>query len=151
MASRRADDPLEWSFREAAGLTETELSQELGWSTTTISRAELGHLHLSEVDVIIYLAFCGVYGIYGAELHACAAKPSPGSATSCADTDPVYPYDDIELAVLVRTDRQQVLHRPHPALFTFFVHERLFGRWSAIRRSCTTKCRSRCCLTDCRR
>jgi transcriptional regulator with XRE-family HTH domain len=66
--------------REAAGLTTVELARKLGWSVTRVSRSELGHLRLSVVDVITYLAFCGVYGNYGAELHAMCreAEPKPG-------------------------------------------------------------------------
>jgi Domain of unknown function (DUF5753) len=42
-------------------------------------------------------------------IRALTAKRSPGS--------------DIDFAVRVRIDRQQVLHRPQPGRFTFFVHE----------------------------
>jgi transcriptional regulator with XRE-family HTH domain len=67
-------------IREAAGLTEAELSDKLGWSTTRISRSEHGYVHLSEIDVIVYLAFCGVYGIYGSDQRAMCreAEPKPG-------------------------------------------------------------------------
>jgi transcriptional regulator with XRE-family HTH domain len=67
-------------IREAAGLTEAALSQELGWSTTKISRSERGYIRLSQVDVILYLAFCGIYGDHGAELQALCreAEPKPG-------------------------------------------------------------------------
>jgi transcriptional regulator with XRE-family HTH domain len=67
-------------IREAAGLTEAELSGKLGWSTTRISRSERGYVQLSEIDVIVYLAFCGVYGIYGSVQRAMCreAEPKPG-------------------------------------------------------------------------
>jgi hypothetical protein len=67
-------------IREAAGLTEAALSQDLGWSTTKISRSELGYVRLSQVDVIFYLAFCGVHGVHGAELQALCreAETKPG-------------------------------------------------------------------------
>lgn len=47
--------------REAAGLTGLELAHQVGWSPSRVSRVESGHLGLSEVDLIHYLAFCGVY------------------------------------------------------------------------------------------
>jgi transcriptional regulator with XRE-family HTH domain len=67
-------------IREAAGLTETQLSEQLGWSITRISRSERGYVALSEIDVIVYLAFCGVYGTFGSAQRAMCreAEPKPG-------------------------------------------------------------------------
>jgi transcriptional regulator with XRE-family HTH domain len=152
--------------REAAGLTEAELSDRLGWSASRISRSERGYVRLSEIDVIVYLAFCGIYGIYGSDQRAMCreAEPKPGywirrhdtglpeatrsliyhESTASASTsyEPEFvpgllqtegyiraltvgqwPNWDVEFAVRIRQDRQQVLHRPRPAQFTFFVHE----------------------------
>lgn len=66
--------------RHAAGMTEEELGEWLGWSPTKVSRAERGYVHLSELDVVVYLAYCGVYGIHGADLKAMCreAEPKPG-------------------------------------------------------------------------
>lgn len=66
--------------REAAGLTVAGLGEWLGWSITKVSRAELGYIHLNEVDVILYLSFCGVEGNHGAEQRAMCreAEPKPG-------------------------------------------------------------------------
>ena len=56
--------------REVAGLTEEELGQQLGWSGTKVSRSECGYVRLNEMDVILYLAFCGVYGVHGSDQRA---------------------------------------------------------------------------------
>ena len=66
--------------RLAAGLTEAQLGGEVGWSASKISRIESGQIRLSEVDVIHYLAFCGIYGKHCAELRALVreATPKPG-------------------------------------------------------------------------
>ena len=66
--------------RKAAGMTEEELGDQLGWSGTKVSRSESGYVQLSEIDVILYLAFCGVYGTHGSEQRAMCreAEPKPG-------------------------------------------------------------------------
>lgn len=66
--------------REAAGLTEVELADELGWSASRVSRSERGYIQLSEIDVISFLSFCGVYGIHGSDQRAMCreAEPKPG-------------------------------------------------------------------------
>lgn len=46
--------------REAAGYNGLTLAKRLGWSTTKVSRVETGARLISEVDVAIYLASCGV-------------------------------------------------------------------------------------------
>jgi transcriptional regulator with XRE-family HTH domain len=46
--------------RERAGYNGLELSKRLGWSPTKVSRVETGARVISEVDVAIYLASCGV-------------------------------------------------------------------------------------------
>ncbi|HET9141588.1 helix-turn-helix transcriptional regulator, partial [Actinophytocola sp.] len=48
-------------YREAAGLSGAQLAHDIGWSPTRISRIEAGMVALSEVDLILYLAFCGTY------------------------------------------------------------------------------------------
>ena len=67
-------------LREAAGLTGAELAHKIGWTTTRVSRCELGYVHLNEVDLITYLGFCGVFGAYGNEWRAMCreAEPKPG-------------------------------------------------------------------------
>lgn len=47
--------------REAAGMNGLQLSREIGWSPGRMSRVESGQLRVSEVDMIQYLAWCGVY------------------------------------------------------------------------------------------
>src|SRR6266516_1182843 len=66
--------------REAAGLTEMDLAYWLGWSLTRVSRSERGYVQLSEIDVILYLAFCGVHGVHGDDQRAMCreAEPKPG-------------------------------------------------------------------------
>jgi transcriptional regulator with XRE-family HTH domain len=46
--------------RELAGYNGLELAGRLGWSTTKVSRVETGARIISEVDIAIYLASCGV-------------------------------------------------------------------------------------------
>src|SRR6201999_1579947 len=46
--------------RERAGYNGLELAKRLGWSTTKVSRVETGARIISEVDLAIYLASCGV-------------------------------------------------------------------------------------------
>jgi transcriptional regulator with XRE-family HTH domain len=46
--------------REAAGYNGLALAKRLGWSTTKVSRVETGARLISEVDIAIYLASCGV-------------------------------------------------------------------------------------------
>jgi transcriptional regulator with XRE-family HTH domain len=46
--------------RELAGYNGLELANRLGWSTTKVSRVETGARIISEVDIAIYLASCGV-------------------------------------------------------------------------------------------
>jgi len=48
-------------YREAAGLSGAQLAHDIGWSPTRISRIEAGQVALSEVDLILYLAFCGTH------------------------------------------------------------------------------------------
>ncbi len=59
-------------------------SWALGRTLTEISRAEHGYLRLSEVDVIFYLAFCGVHGRKGADLRARCREAEPNPATGSA-------------------------------------------------------------------
>src|SRR5882672_7353258 len=56
--------------REAAGLTEARLAEEVGWTPTKISRIESGRIGLSEVEVLHYLGFCGIYGTHAHDLRA---------------------------------------------------------------------------------
>jgi transcriptional regulator with XRE-family HTH domain len=56
--------------RREAGLTEAKLGRQLGWSASKVARSEFGQVKLSTIDVITYLAFCGVYGKRSAELRA---------------------------------------------------------------------------------
>lgn len=67
-------------IREAAGLTEVQLSREMDWTTTKISKAEHGLWRINTVDVITYLAFCGVYGNYTLPMRELCreAEPKPG-------------------------------------------------------------------------
>jgi transcriptional regulator with XRE-family HTH domain len=152
--------------REAAGLTGTELAENVGWTQTKISRIERGYLSVGTVDLLIYLAFCEVYRGQALDLLAmCRAAESahgywlsshePGLEDSLcsliyhestANTSVSYepetipgllqtenyiramharrwPDDDADLAVRIRMQRQQVLHRPRPSRFTFFVNE----------------------------
>jgi transcriptional regulator with XRE-family HTH domain len=46
--------------REQAGMTETELARRLGWPLTTISRMENGRRTTTTIDVIQYVAMCGL-------------------------------------------------------------------------------------------
>lgn len=48
--------------REAARYTGWELAKKLSWSQSKVSRMELGSRTCPEVDVAIFLAFCGVGG-----------------------------------------------------------------------------------------
>lgn len=64
-------------LREAAGLTGAELAHKIGWTTTRVSRCELGYVHLNEVDLITYLGFCGVFGAYGNEWRAMCREAYP--------------------------------------------------------------------------
>lgn len=152
--------------REAAGLTEAELADQLGWSTTRISRSERGYIQLSEIDVIFYLSFCGIHGISGSDQRAMCREAASkaghwlrrhptglsdavrsliyheSTANASTSYEPDFvpgllqteaytraltlrrsPNSDISLAVRVRKHRQQILYRPRPASFTFFVHE----------------------------
>ncbi|MGH3756207.1 helix-turn-helix domain-containing protein [Actinophytocola sp.] len=47
--------------REAAGVTAARVADETGWDRTKISRIESGRVGIGTVDVIFYLAACGVY------------------------------------------------------------------------------------------
>ncbi|HET9138797.1 helix-turn-helix transcriptional regulator [Actinophytocola sp.] len=49
------------SYREAAGLNRAQLAHDIGWTPTRISRIEAGKVGISEVDLILYLAFCGTH------------------------------------------------------------------------------------------
>ena len=46
--------------RTAAGYLGKELAFRLGWSTTKVSRVEVGARAISEADIIMYLASCGL-------------------------------------------------------------------------------------------
>jgi transcriptional regulator with XRE-family HTH domain len=46
--------------RELAGYNGQDLARRLGWSTTKVSRVETGARTVTEVDIAIYLASCGV-------------------------------------------------------------------------------------------
>jgi transcriptional regulator with XRE-family HTH domain len=46
--------------RERAGFSGQDMARRLGWSTTKVSRLETGARTVSEVDIAIYLASCGV-------------------------------------------------------------------------------------------
>lgn len=46
--------------REAAGYQGQELARRLGWSPTKVSRVEVGARPVTQADVAIYLASCGV-------------------------------------------------------------------------------------------
>jgi transcriptional regulator with XRE-family HTH domain len=46
--------------RELVGYNGQDLARRLGWSTTKVSRVETGARTVSEVDIAIYLASCGV-------------------------------------------------------------------------------------------
>jgi transcriptional regulator with XRE-family HTH domain len=48
-------------IREAAGLSGVDLSIRVGWSPSKISRIESGRYNISDVDLLQYLGFCGVY------------------------------------------------------------------------------------------
>lgn len=67
-------------IREAAGLTGAELADKLDWTPTRISRIELGYNRLDEIDLILYMAFCGVYGPDAFEQRALCreAEAKPG-------------------------------------------------------------------------
>lgn len=47
--------------REAAGLSGADLARRTGWPPAKISRIESGRYDLSDVDLLHYLGFCGVY------------------------------------------------------------------------------------------
>jgi transcriptional regulator with XRE-family HTH domain len=47
-------------LRKAAGLTGRELASRIGWSEAKVSRIETGMTEISMVDLIHYMAFCGV-------------------------------------------------------------------------------------------
>jgi transcriptional regulator with XRE-family HTH domain len=47
--------------RQAAGLSGPQLAHRAGWQPAKISRMETGHVNASDVDVLHYLGFCGVY------------------------------------------------------------------------------------------
>jgi transcriptional regulator with XRE-family HTH domain len=49
------------AIREATGMSEAELARTIGWSSTKVSRVETGHTPISQVDLVHYLAYCGVY------------------------------------------------------------------------------------------
>ena len=46
--------------RKKARYTTSDLARQLGWSASKVSRMESGERGQSEVDVAVYLAFCGV-------------------------------------------------------------------------------------------
>jgi transcriptional regulator with XRE-family HTH domain len=46
--------------REAAGFNGKDMALRLGWSTTKVSRVEVGARPISEADLIMYLASCGL-------------------------------------------------------------------------------------------
>jgi hypothetical protein len=47
--------------RKRSGLSATDVSRTLGWSLSKTSRAELGMYRISEVELVHYLAACGVH------------------------------------------------------------------------------------------
>jgi transcriptional regulator with XRE-family HTH domain len=55
-------------LRAAAELTGTALAEELGWTTTRVSRIESGQIELDTVDLIRYLGALGIYGAAGDDL-----------------------------------------------------------------------------------
>lgn len=48
--------------REAAGVTTARVAHQTGWDRTRVSRIESGRVGVTTVDVIFYLAACGIYG-----------------------------------------------------------------------------------------
>ncbi|OLF08260.1 helix-turn-helix domain-containing protein [Actinophytocola xanthii] len=47
--------------REAAGLTGQQVAEHTGWHRTKVSRVESGHYAISPVELIHYLAACGIH------------------------------------------------------------------------------------------
>lgn len=156
--------------REAAGISEVELSESIGWSQTKISRIELGYAKLSGYEVILYLAFCGVHGpgaVEAREICRIAERQlgywlSPhgewledslssliyheSTADRCTSYEPLLipgllqtaAYARVRIGaeqwrgpqlvdqcVRFRMERQQILHVPRPARFTYFLHEQV--------------------------
>ncbi|HEV2784473.1 MAG TPA: helix-turn-helix transcriptional regulator [Actinophytocola sp.] len=64
--------------RLAAGLQLSYVARKLGWSPAKLSRMESGGRGQSEVDVAIYLTFCGVHKEELNELLELAREPDDG-------------------------------------------------------------------------
>jgi transcriptional regulator with XRE-family HTH domain len=64
--------------RQAAGWSASDLGRRLGWSPAKVSRMESGDRGQSEVDVAIYLTFCGVHKEELNELLDLAREPDDG-------------------------------------------------------------------------
>jgi transcriptional regulator with XRE-family HTH domain len=57
-------------LRESAGLNEIDVSRKLSWSPSKVSRMENGFRKIAILDLIDYIALCGIYGKHGADYHA---------------------------------------------------------------------------------
>src|SRR5438876_9070888 len=49
-------------IREEARYTAHELAKKLGWSPSKVSRMETGDRNTTELEVAVFVAFCGVLG-----------------------------------------------------------------------------------------
>lgn len=47
-------------WRKSAGFNGQDMARRLGWSTTKVSRVEVGARPISETDIVMYLASCGL-------------------------------------------------------------------------------------------
>ncbi|WP_158073471.1 helix-turn-helix domain-containing protein [Actinophytocola xanthii] len=138
------------NHRQAAGLSGQQLADRLGWSASKVSRIENGILGVTEVDLVRYVAYCGLPSKEVDRLLELHREPGTSgywlserssalifhetTATSSTSYDPLLvpgllqteEYaaaligDDRPELVRLRMERQSVL-RNRP--FEFFVHE----------------------------
>jgi transcriptional regulator with XRE-family HTH domain len=154
-------------IREQAGLSSGELAHRLGWPLTTVSRMERGWRTSSTIDVIQYVAMCGMkapdvgpileftrlaerrQGYYLSDWRIGGTLQSLIFHESLADHSIIYePHlihgllqipayararilslnsviaeETVAGGVRTRTERRQVLYRPNPPQFTFYLGE----------------------------
>jgi transcriptional regulator with XRE-family HTH domain len=156
-------------YRARAGLTGDDICRATGWHRSKVSRVEKGHVEISMVDAIHYLAACKVFATQAKDLlrlcaeaerqtnywlsphgewledslsslifHESTADRStsyepmviPGLlqcqryARIWSERTPGLSREAVEAGIRLREERQQILHRPLPGRFTFYIHER---------------------------
>jgi transcriptional regulator with XRE-family HTH domain len=62
------------NLRIAAGLSAAELARQAEWEQSKVSRIESGHAEISDLDLVRYVAPCGIYGNHARDLIAMCRK-----------------------------------------------------------------------------